>query len=269
MYSLLIADDEALEREVLSLFARGADLGFQTIGETENGKDTLLKILVDKPDVVILDIKMPGMSGLEVLEQARNAGSTAKVIISTAYDQFDFAVKALQLGASDFLVKPVKKETLVGSLTQVVSRLDEERRQREQKESFEEVMRLLKANAEKDRSEEERDFPQAVLVVKRYIEEHFDQHIGLDEIISDCGYSKYHISRLFKSLMGMTIMEYLVQRRMEEAKRKLAQTELSVKEIAIEIGYSDPNYFSWAFAKEVGIPPLQYRMQQGKTLAKT
>ena len=131
MYKLLIVDDEPLERQVLRFFVENSKLELGPILECGNGVDAVRLALTEQPDICILDIKMPGLSGPEVMEQLKSVNPGCRVIFSTAYSYFDYAVKALQMGALDFLVKPVKKETLIRVLGRAVELLDKERGDRE------------------------------------------------------------------------------------------------------------------------------------------
>jgi len=240
MYKVLIADDEELERKVLKLFLEKSSLPFSSVLLSEDGKDAVIQALCDKPDIIILDINMPELNGLEVLEKIREAGCTAKVIISTAFDQFDYAIQALRLGALDFLVKPVKKEVLLNTLTKAIERIEKEKSKDLKIENLNNM--VISMNDKEKRNEGEIDsshIPHAIELVKTYIEENYKDNIGLDEIIDDCGYSKYHISRLFKSYQNCTIMEYLVRHRITMAKKLLKNTTCSVKEIALSVGFND------------------------------
>ena len=172
------------------------------------------------------------------------------------YDEFNFAVKALQSGAVDFLVKPVDDETLIESLRKSIERLDEEKMKEAKISRIEDYLRISSSSLAL--SDEDAN---SVLVkqVCSYIESNYDKRIGLDEIAADCSYSKFHMARIFKSVMNMTVIDYLTKVRMEKAKELLAITKDSVKVIAFRTGYSDPNYFSLTFRKYEGITPLQYR----------
>lgn len=129
MYKLMIADDEALERRALSHFIRNSKLEIGEILECANGIDAVKTALLEQPDICILDIRMPGQTGLEAMEQIKMVNKSCKVIFSTAYSYFDYAVKALQAGALDFMVKPVKKEKLIQVLNKAIDELDAERNQ--------------------------------------------------------------------------------------------------------------------------------------------
>lgn len=129
MYKLMIADDEALERQALRHFIRKSKVEIGEILECANGIDAVKTALLEQPDICILDIKMPGLSGLEAMGQIKAVNKKCKVIFSTAYSYFDYAVKALRAGAVDFMVKPVKRETLIQVLNKAIDELDAERNQ--------------------------------------------------------------------------------------------------------------------------------------------
>lgn len=124
MYKLLIVDDEPFERQALRFFVEHSSLEIDTILEAGNGIDAVQLSLMEQPNLCILDIKMPGLNGLEAMEQIKSVNKGCKVIFSSAYSYFDYAIRALQLGALDFLVKPVKKETLIRVLNKGIDELD-------------------------------------------------------------------------------------------------------------------------------------------------
>ena len=126
-YTVLIVDDEQIEREAIRMILETSHLPISFIYEANSGRKMLEMTASHSVDIIILDINMPGLSGLQALEMLRSEGRDTKVIISTAYDEFNFAVKALQSGAVDFLVKPVDDETLIESLRKSIERLDEEK----------------------------------------------------------------------------------------------------------------------------------------------
>ncbi len=131
MYKLLIVDDEPLERQALRFFVEHSRLEIGGVLECGNGVDAVRLALTEQPDICILDIRMPGLSGLEVMEQVKSVNPKCRVIFSTAYSYFDYAVKALQLGALDFLVKPVKKEAFLRAINKAIDAVDAEQGERE------------------------------------------------------------------------------------------------------------------------------------------
>lgn len=242
-YTILIADDEELERKALRLFLESSSLPYASIDEAANGQQVLELCREKQIDIIILDIRMPVLSGLETLEELRSEGNNAKVIISTAFNMFEYAVRALQSGASDFLVKPVDEQIFLQSVAKVMDRLSEEDGKAKQK-----------AFQTEDGSAQE-----TVRQICSYIASNYSKRIGLEEIAADCGYSRFHINKIFRSQMDTTVVDYLIHYRMEKAKELLAHTKESVKNIAMLTGYSDPNYFNWTFRKQTGLSPLQYR----------
>ncbi len=127
MYGLLIVDDEAIVREALKSVAVKSSSRVRVVGEAENGRRAIEMAEELKPDVIFMDIKMPGINGIEATKEIRAKLPNARVIIMTAYDYFNYAKEALQLGVQDYLLKPVKKETILEILEQAVRSLDMER----------------------------------------------------------------------------------------------------------------------------------------------
>lgn len=109
---LLIADDEIDVREGIRFLLDWADLGFIICGEGKNGADTLEQILKLQPDIVLLDIRMPKLSGLEVVRQAQEGGFLGKFIILSGYSDFAYAQEAIHLGVTSYLTKPIEEEEL-------------------------------------------------------------------------------------------------------------------------------------------------------------
>lgn len=124
---ILIADDEILERKALSIMIQEAQLPFKIIGEARNGLEAVEFFTRECPDVVLMDIKMPGLSGLEVTKRLRECCPEAKVVILTAYNEFEFAQEAVKLGVSDFIVKPYLPRDLLNVLEKLIQELNRER----------------------------------------------------------------------------------------------------------------------------------------------
>lgn len=429
MYKLLIVDDEPLERQALRFFVEHSKLEIDTILEAGNGIDAVQLALTEQPDLCVLDIKMPGLSGLEVMEQIKSVNKHCRVVFSTAYSYFDYAVRALQLGALDFLVKPVKKETLIRVLNKGIDELDAEQNEAEYKvrikdmtyilekrilrelvtgivdeetlwflehhdiagdarcvsfywrlhrpigeEEKENISRQLRRelthtgykyqlyahrqsidfllygretmqtekmervvldifertlseygvphqygmgpwvddvtqleqsyieaksiadgtpHAAQDQDDAQIAAPAAATAPQGagaarlpgsaqaapdpqaapaeiqkmcvYMQEHYAEKISLEDVTQHVGFSKFYGGRLFKQYMGMTIIEYLIDVRLNHAKELLAQGEFSIKQISFMVGYQDPNYFTWSFKKATGISPVKYRYFQNLT----
>ena len=130
MYTLLIADDERLEREALKYIIRRGTAEIARIIEAENSREALEIAENEKPDIAFLDIKMPGINGIEAARRLKEMLPACKIVFLTAFDTFDYAREALRLGAEDFLVKPVEDERVLELLGLLVSRLQEENQEK-------------------------------------------------------------------------------------------------------------------------------------------
>ena len=168
MYNILIVDDEKIEREAIRMIVESSTLPFSLVFEASSGREMLELLKAHHVDIVILDINMPGLTGLQALEMMRADGMDTKVIISTAYDEFNYAVKALQSGAVDFLVKPVSDESLIESLKKSIERLSEERERSEKLSRIEDYLRVRSSSLSLNT---EGDFPDAIKQVCAYIDD--------------------------------------------------------------------------------------------------
>lgn len=127
METLLIADDEASIREGLKCIIDWEGLGFQLCGEASNGKDALARILAKNPDLVLLDVKMPGLHGTEVVRLARESGWQGKCIILSGYSDFKYAQEAIKNGVRFYLTKPIDEDELMETVAQIKAEISEER----------------------------------------------------------------------------------------------------------------------------------------------
>ena len=99
---------------------------------------------------------------------------------------------------------------------------------------------------------------------KVYIKERYMKDISLDEVSREIKISPYYFSKLFKKKTGQNFIEYLTEIRIGKAKELLRNTDMSMKEVSMQVGYGDPNYFSRIFKKNVGISPTEYKEGDGK-----
>ncbi|NLG25155.1 MAG: response regulator, partial [Clostridiales bacterium] len=129
----LIVDDEPLVRDDILFTLSGGGLDCELL-EAENGEKALEIALARRPDVLMIDIQMPRMNGLQVMEQLAAAGWRGVSIVISGYDDFRYAQQALKLGAMDYLLKPIDEEALLRVARRAVARVDEERSRREHAE---------------------------------------------------------------------------------------------------------------------------------------
>ncbi len=126
MYQIFIADDEAIIREGLKCLLDYETLGFTIAGEASNGESAYEQIIAAQPDVVLLDIRMPKMLGLDVIKNAREQGFKGKIIILSGYSDFKYAQEAIRYGVQYYLTKPIDEDELEEILCDIKKQLDEE-----------------------------------------------------------------------------------------------------------------------------------------------
>lgn len=125
MYKLLIVDDEPIVREGIKNLIPWEDYNFQLVGEAKDGKEGLKKIMELKPDLVLVDIKMPGLSGIELIKTAKEQGHQSKFVILTGYSDFEYAKSAIHLGVRGYLLKPIDELELIEIAKELRAELDE------------------------------------------------------------------------------------------------------------------------------------------------
>jgi len=131
MYKLLIADDEPLEREGLELMIQKCLPNQFQIFHAENGRLAIQQMEKHQPEIIFMDLKMPGIQGIEAIEEIKKQNPKTKIIILTAYDYFSYAKEAIELGVCDYILKPAKKEKIADVLKKCMSEIEEEVENRE------------------------------------------------------------------------------------------------------------------------------------------
>ncbi|GAA0353687.1 response regulator transcription factor [Alkalibacterium iburiense] len=140
MYSVILVDDEPVVREGLEYIIDWEKLGFKVIGSAENGLAGLELIKQTQPDLVITDIRMPGLNGLEMVEEAKKLDHLSKYIILSGYSDFKYAQEAIALGTLHYLLKPIDETELISILDRLKIQLEEERKDKKNKRVFEDYV---------------------------------------------------------------------------------------------------------------------------------
>ena len=246
MLKVLVVEDEEMIRKGIVLAVDWAALDCVVVGEAANGEEALEAVERYDPTLIITDLKMPKMDGIEMLRRLRERGNNAFVIILTAYDSFAYAQSALRLGAVDFLLKPFHD----GELEQAVTAL---RRRLEPSGGRGEAGLPIPGLKKGDKSK-------YVLEAMDYIGEHYnDPNISVGVIAQHLGISEGHLSHTFKKETDYTLLNYLTRYRVHKAMELLRDCRLKVYEVAEQVGYRDITHFSATFKKLVGISPSEYQ----------
>lgn len=244
MLKVLVVEDEEMIRKGIVLAVDWAALDCVVVGEAADGLQALKAVERYDPSLIITDLKMPNMDGIQMMEALRARGSRAYVIILTAYDSFTYARSALRLGAVDFLLKPFHDGELEAAVIKLRRRMEAERSG---------TAPALPERKKGDKSK-------YVLQAMDYIGQHYgDQNISVGEIAQHLGLSESHLSHLFRKETDYTIMNYLTRYRIHKAMELLRDCRLKVYEIAERVGYRDITYFSSTFKKVVGMSPSEFQ----------
>ena len=234
---VVLVDDEIMIREGFKRLFDWAAHDCEVVGEAADGMEALAQIDHLQPDIVIMDINIPIINGLKVIQTSRMRYPDMAFIIVSGYDDFSYCREALRMRITDYILKPVNYEEFGSCIDRLKIALYENRKTEEQDD------------------QEER----TITGIIRYLQEHLDKEISLNILADEFHLSSQYISQLFKSEIGVNFLAYLTSIRMERAKKLLLTTSLSIGEISEKCGYADYRVFTKAFKKEEGSTPSQYR----------
>jgi two-component system, response regulator YesN len=276
---VLIVDDEEWVREVVRLSVAWGEVGCRLPRLFDSGREALEEARRLRPAVILLDIQMPGMTGLDFLEYHRRAFPDSKVIVVSGYSQFEYAQRALRCGAYDYLLKPIDEEHLTRVVERAVEEIGTTLADRRQQRSTESALQRMKTtrivengidigsgDACDDRPEQPRREPdtdgitdqrvvQAVDAVRRSLA----APPTLPEVAAAVGLSPSYFSELFSAQTGRSYAHTIMLERISHAQRLLRDTWMRIGEVGELVGYPNSNYFSKVFRRRTGLLPSEYR----------
>ncbi len=233
---VLLVDDEIIIREGFKRLFDWEAHDLEVIGEAADGMEAMTKIDDLVPDIVIMDINIPIMNGLKVIQMARIKHPSMGFIIVSGYDDFSYCREALRLQITDYILKPVDYE------------------------EFGACIDRLRIGMYENSAADRKDYTERPITgITRYLQNHLEEDISLSLLADEFHLNAQYISQLFKSEIGVGFLTYLTNIRMENARKLLVSTSLSIGEISSRCGYADYRVFTKAFKKNEGITPSQYR----------
>jgi len=254
MLKLIIADDEKIIRESLAECINWEELGVHVSACCANGLEVLEACHDELPDIVLTDIQMPGLSGLELIEHLQMLDSDLEIIIISGFREFEFAQKAMSLGVRRYLLKPIEEAQLLAAVMDAKKTLE--------KRTPALLQRDLPKGVDRDGDKEQvRKENELIRTVKDYVEANLsDSELSLKQIASQHVYSNAdYLSRLFVKTTGEKFSHYLNRTRIETAKQLLAQDVGKVYMVAEQVGCGhNPRYFSQIFRKYAGMTPSAF-----------
>lgn len=262
MYRVMIADDEMIERMVLYKTLQKHLGDVCEIYEAENGREALEVYKEKQIQIAILDIEMPGIGGIMAAEKIRETDPRCCIIFLTAFDEFNYAKKAITLRALDYLLKPYQEEELLAVMEEAIRQTEKQIGQAEARpvpEEPEEPELMI--------GEDETQEPGIGRILKvsdlirDYIRQNYMKDISMQDAARMMNYSEAYFCKLFKQCFSCNFTSYLTRFRMEEAKKLLAEPTVNVKNVGEAVGYSDSNYFAKVFKRYTGSSPTEYRTE--------
>lgn len=237
--NIIIVDDEPKIRNGL-LKLLSSHEGWNVTGVFEEAKTALRFLDEHEADIMITDIKMPEISGLELIEHIRSKNAGMSIIILSGYGTFSYAQKAIELGVIRYLTKPTDPKELVTVIENIEEKMIKEL------ESEADTIKPKVSNL-------------IVLKAIQYIERNYKNKIALKSMAEELYITPNYLCELFKKHTGKNLSQYISEFRAHKSKKYLAQIEYRVSEIADLVGFSDAKYFSSTFKKLYGVTPLEYR----------
>lgn len=235
MFNVLVVDDEHIQREGIKNLIYQYKFPFHVL-EAENGRAAEEILNRNAIDILITDVKMPMMSGLELSKLAKKTQDNLKIVICSGYDEFEYAKTAIKLGVVNYLLKPLVIEEfleVMAEITQLSPHLGDP-----EHESMESSV---------------------IRQVKEMVKDHFQRDISLTEAANEVYLSPGYLSILFKKETGMNFSKYLTHFRLRKASHLLLHSNMKINDIAAFVGLDNTSYFCRLFKSNYGVSPLQYR----------
>ena len=238
MKHILICEDEQLSRQgIRKVIER--DYADVVITECENGLEGYKQLSMERFDLVISDIKMPHMNGLEMLERAAAGGYGAPTVLISAYSEFEYAKTAMKYGVKDYLLKPVNHFELLDCLKRLLGDSDAQ---------------AGAAEAAPNKGEAD-----SIELALSFIEQNFFRNISLEDVSKAAFMNPSYFSARFKKQTGMKYIDYLTKLRLEKADNLLRCTMLQINEIAGMVGYTSTKHFTRLYREKYGVLPNERR----------
>lgn len=239
---VLLADDEITILQGIRELYNWKENGFEIINTAMDGITALNLTMELKPDLLIIDINMPLMSGLEVVSQVKEYLPDTMVMIMSGYSDAHYMRQAIQCQVFDYILKPVMTDDLQKTLQRA-------------------KLQLMNRSCHSEQVKEEPEKTQTVSQqMVAYLNEHISEDISLQTLAEVFHLNPSYVSQYFKKETGMNYSTYLSELRMQKAKKLLRMTDLSITQIAEQAGFHDYRLFSRTFKQAAGVTPSQYRL---------
>lgn len=268
MIRVLIVEDEEIIRKGLINTIDWLERGYSIVGEGINGVDGFEKIKELRPELVITDIKMPNLNGLDMIKKCQSENIYFESILLTSYGEFQYAKEGINIGVVEYLLKPLDEELLYKALEKVRKKI-ENRKNLEVLEKVgktKEKIEIFNINIYFERAQTRNKYVYKAL---QKIQSKYNEKISIIEIADELGVSSGYLSRKFKEELGETFLEILNKYRIQKAIKLLVKEELKMYEISEKVGFSDYKHFCTVFKKYLSMAPGEFIKKDILVLEKT
>lgn len=248
MLRVLIVEDEEIIRRGLLCTIDWAGMGCVVVGDAPDGRTGLELLRTERPDVVLTDIRMPRMDGIEMAECARAEGILPQLVFLTSYAEFGYAKKAVRLQAADYLLKPVDEAELAALMQRLTAAGTGGR------------MGITEGIDWQRYFEDETLNPYVRHAMER-IQHDYREKLSIELLAEEAGVSASYLSRKFKEAAGQTFLEMLTRERLQNAIAQLSSGKYRVYEVAEENGFGDYKNFCTVFKKYMKCSPRTFLQQ--------
>lgn len=252
MFRVLIVEDEDLIRTGLIYNVDWKRLDCIVVGSASDGLEGVSKIRKLKPDIVLADVTMPMMGGLEMIKQTDDIDYSA--IVLSGYSDFDFAQQAIELGVVRYLSKPLHYDALEKAVQFAKEKQERRKVLRMRYNQLEELKDL-------DLTREAVGYGMADPIVQEmldYVSHHYQTRIQMKDIAETMNYSEVFLNKKFKNHTGKTYIDFVNRYRIQQAVALLQDGPYRLEEIGALVGIPDPKYFAIVFRKYIGYSPKEY-----------
>lgn len=253
---LLIVDDEFYAVEGLKKLINRISSPVQNIYWAYNLKGAKQIFLQNNIDVMLCDIEMEEENGLDLLRWVNDYSPDTKTVFLSCHNQFLYAQQALQLGAVNYILKPIDADELKQQLDFIHQMIQKQNKQFCDLK-LAELMR--KYTPTQQRTEE--GMSNLLRQIDSFIVEHIDECISRKDVADHVFLNADYMNRVVKKETDLSVGEYIVQKKLSVAKFLLRETKMPIGDIVFKVGYSNVAYFNKSFKREIGLTPKEYRIQ--------
>ncbi len=250
MYRVLLVEDDAALRHLYTHMHAWQEQGFCLAAEAEDGREALEKLDAECFDLIVTDIHMPFVDGLELLRALRQRKNNTPVVLVGSYGEFEYAREGLVLRAFDYIVKPVQESQLEQVLIRAAAVLSS----RGTKDSQFTIVRAAFDQAGVPL--EEVGFTHTLAA---FLAAHLNEVVTMKQAAEHVGLSKDYFGKTCKAHTGMTFGSLYNCVRVEHAKCLLRDSSYRANKISERLGFASPDYFTRIFKAQTGCTPSQYR----------